>query len=75
MHGIERLSALPYSILSKTLYEFNLKSHEILISELLHDILNHIKNIQEEFLYHAGMSIKKVKNDITSLFLKNENFC
>ena len=59
MHGIQRLPSLLYTVPFKTLDEINLQHYEILANEPLHDVLNHIKNIQQEIPYYVDKVIKK----------------
>ena len=42
----------------------NLKKYEILVNEPLHDISNHIKNIQQELPHHVGKDKKRMVNDV-----------
>ena len=53
MHGIQRLSALLFYNPLTPLSDLNLTDYEILANEPLHDISNHIKNIQDEIPYHV----------------------
>ena len=42
----------------------NLKKYEILVNEPLHDISDHIKNIQQELPHHAGIDMKRMVNAV-----------
>ena len=65
MHGIQRLPALLFYNPLTPLSDLNLTDYEILANEPLHDISNHIKNIQDEIPYHVPRNIKtKVKEVI-----------
>ena len=69
MHGIQRMPALFFNTPIASPNEINLSRYEILINEPLHDISNHIKNIQEELLHHVPKEKKMhVKNIIARSF-------
>ena len=53
MHGIQRMPALFFNTPFASPDAINLSRYEILINEPLHDISNHIKNIQEELPHHV----------------------
>ena len=58
MHGIQRMLALFFNTPFASSDEINLSRCEILINQPLHDISNHIKNIQEEFPHHVSKEKK-----------------
>ena len=73
MHGIQRLPALMHTNPFKSLEHLNLNKYEILVNEPLHDISNHIKNIQSEIPYHVDKNIKSdVQNIIKASFNNKE---
>ena len=53
MHGIQRMPVLLFPKPFAKLADINLDKYEILINEPLHDISNHIKNIQQEIPYYV----------------------
>ena len=58
MHGIHRTPALLFSRPETTIADSCLGNYEILFTEPLHDVSNHIKNLYEEIPHH----FKKEKN-------------
>ena len=64
MHGIRRMPALLLNNPFSSLETSNLKKYEILVNEPLHDISNHIKNIQQELPHHVGKDKKRMVNDV-----------
>ena len=64
MHGIRRMPALLLNNPFSSLETSNLKKYEILVNEPLHDISNHIKNIQQELPHHVGIDKKRMVNDV-----------
>ena len=68
MHGIRRMPALLLNNPFSSLETSNLKKYEILVNEPLHDISNHIKNIQQELPHHVGKDKKRMVNGIISTF-------
>ena len=48
MHGIQQVPALYFNTLFTSADHINLSRYKILINEPLHDILCHVKNIQEQ---------------------------
>ena len=68
-HGIQRMPALLFPKPFANLEDINLEKYEILINEPLHDISNHIKNIQQKIPYHVLKDKKSlVKEIINSSF-------
>ena len=59
VYGIQRFLALMYNNPLDTLETLNLSKYEILVTEPLHDIGNHIKNIYQEIPYHFPKNKKK----------------
>ena len=59
VHGIQRVPALMYNNPLDTLESLNLSKYEILFTEPLHDISNHIKNLYQEIPYHVPKNKKK----------------
>ena len=59
VHGIQRVPALIYNNPLDTLESLNLSKYEILVTEPLHDISNHIKNLYQEIPYHVPKNKKK----------------
>ena len=53
MHGIQRMLVLLFPKPFAKLEDINLDKYEILINEPLHDISNHIKNIQQQIPYYV----------------------
>ena len=72
MHGTQRLPSLLYTVPFKTLDEINFQHYEILVNEPLH-VLNHIKNIQQEILYHVDKAIKKKVQDVIVSSFNNKD--
>ena len=69
MHGIQRLPALMFNEPFVSLEDLNLDKYEILVNEPLHDISNHIKNIQVELPNHLDKELKvKIHDVILSSF-------
>ena len=73
MHGIQQLPSLFYTVPFKTLNEINLQHYEILVNELLHNVSNHIKNIQQEIPYHVDKAIKKKVQDVIISSFNNKD--
>ena len=59
VHGIQRVPALMYNNAFDTLESLNLSKYEILFTEPLHDVSNHIKNLYQEISYHVPKDKKK----------------
>ena len=59
VHGIQRVPVLMYNNPLDTLESLNLSKYEILFTEPLHDISNHIKNLYQEIPYHVPKNKKK----------------
>ena len=59
VHGIQRVPALMYNNPLDTLESLNLSKYEILVTEPLHDLSNHIKNLYQEIPYHVPKNMKK----------------
>ena len=59
VYGIQRVPALMYNNPLDTLENLNLSKYEILFTEPLHDIGNHIKNLYQEIPYHVSKNKKK----------------
>ena len=73
MHGIQRMPDILFPKPFAKLEDINLKKYEILINEPLHDISNHIKNMQQEIPYHVPKDKKSsVKEIINSSFSEKE---
>ena len=69
MHGIQRMPALLFTAPFAQLDSIYLDKYEILVNEPLHDISNHIKNLQHEIPHHVPKEKKAlVKDIITSSF-------
>ena len=68
MHGIQRMPALLFPKSFAKLEDINLERYEILINEPLHDISNHIKNIQQEIPHHVPKDKKSSVKEINSSF-------
>ena len=69
MHGIQRMPALLLTAPFAQLDSIYLDKYEILVNEPLHDISNHIKNLQHEIPHHVPKGKKAlVKDIITSSF-------
>ena len=64
VHGIQRFPTILYGNESVSLADINLQDYEILFTEPLHDISNHIKNLYAEIPYHVD---KKIKKDVTAI--------
>ena len=64
MHGIQRVPALMYKNPTESLSNLNLSKYEILFTEPLHDISNHIKNIYQELPWHFEKESKKEIKEI-----------
>ena len=58
MHGIQRLPSLLYDYPHQNLQDLNLSQYEILPTEPLYDISNHIKNIYQELPFHVEKCAK-----------------
>ena len=69
IHGIQRVPALIYFNSINDISQLNLQFYEILFTEPLHDILNHIKNLYAELPHHTDKKFKKSFN-----FLINNSF-
>ena len=69
MHGIQRLPALMYYNPHNDIHQINLQTYEILFTEPLHDISNHIKNLYTELPYHIEKEHRKSLN-----FIINNSF-
>ena len=65
MHGIHILPWLLYDYPHQDLKEVNLSQYEILPTELLHDISNHIKNIFQELAFHVDKTHKPLVTKAT----------
>ena len=69
MHGIQQMPALLLTAPFSQLDNIYLDQCEILVNEPLHDISNHIKNLQHEIPHHVPKDKKAlVKDIITSSF-------
>ena len=69
MHGIQRMPALLFTAPFSQFDNIYLDQYEILVNELLHDLSNHIKNLQHEIPHHVPKDKKTlVKDIITSSF-------
>lgn len=68
MHGIQRVPALMYEEPLQGLNFFNLNNYEILSTEPLHDVSNHIKNLYVEIPLHAGKQRKQLEEIIELSF-------
>ena len=68
MHGIQRMLVLLFPKPFAKLEDINLGKYEILINEPLHDISNHIKNIQQEIPHHVPKDKKSSVKEINSSF-------
>ena len=64
MHGIQSMPDLLFNNPLSSLKTSNLTKYEILVNEPLHDISNHMKNIQQEVPHHVGKDKKRVVNDV-----------
>ena len=53
MHGIQGMLVFLFPKSFAKLEDINLDKYEILINEPLHDISNHIKNIQQQIRYYV----------------------
>ena len=60
MHDIHRLPSLLYDYPHQDLEELNLSQYEILPTEPLHNISNHIKNIYQELPFHVDKAEKSL---------------
>ena len=69
MHGIQRLPALMYYNPHTDIQQINLQTYEIIFTEPLHDISNHIKNLNTELPYHIEKQHRKSLN-----FIINNSF-
>ena len=67
MRGIQRLPALMYYNPQNDIHQINLETYEILFTEPLHDISNHIKNLYTELPYHIEKEHRKSLNFINSI--------
>ena len=69
MHGIQQMPTFYFKMPFASADQINLSRYKILINEPLHDISNHIKNIQEELSHHVPRENKiHVKNIIATSF-------
>ena len=59
MHGIQRLPALMFYHPFHSLSDLNIDRYEVLKSEPLHDITNHIKNLYSELPFHFNINQRK----------------
>ena len=66
MHGIQRMPALLSSPAFAQLDSIYLDKYRILVNEPLHDISNHIKNLQHEIPHHVPKEKKALVKDITT---------
>ncbi|XP_065661972.1 uncharacterized protein LOC136084831 [Hydra vulgaris] len=66
LHGIQRLPALMCTKSFECFDSSNLTDYEILVNEPLHDISNHIKNLQKEIPFHLEMRVKPIVQQIIS---------
>ena len=64
VHGIQRVPALTYFNSINDISQFNLQSYEILFTEPLYDISNHMKNLYAELTHHIEKELKKSFNFI-----------
>ena len=64
IHGIQRVPALIYFNSSNDISQLNLESYEILFTEPLLDISNHIKNLYAELTHHTDK--KNLKSQLIS---------
>ena len=69
MHGVQRLPALMYYNPHNYIHQINLQTYEILFTEPLHDISNHIENLYIELPYHIDKEHRKSLN-----FIINNSF-
>ena len=71
-HGIQRVPALMFSNPTSNLADINLDLYEILFTEPLHDISNHIQNLYAELPFQMEKEHKKSFTDIiNSLLMEN----
>ncbi|XP_047134481.1 uncharacterized protein LOC101239424 [Hydra vulgaris] len=66
LHGIQRLPALMCTKSFDCFDSLNLAEYEILVNEPLHDVYNHIKNIQKEIPFHLEKRLKPIVQQIIS---------
>ena len=64
MHGIQRMPALLFSAPFAQLDSIYLDKYRILVNEALHDISNHIKNLQHEIPHHVPKKKTTLVKDI-----------
>ena len=73
MHGIQRMPALLLTTPLAYVDSMYLDKYKTLVNEPLHDISNHIKNLQHETPPHLPKEKKSlVEDNITSLFNSKE---
>ena len=72
VHGIQSVPALMSSCPNSTLEELNLQMYEVLGTEPLHDVSNHVKNLHEEIPFKFEKEIKKSIVNIINVSFKNE---
>ena len=72
VHGIQSVPALMFSCPNSTLEELNLQMYEVLGTEPLHDISNHVKNLYEEIPFKFEKETKKSIVNIINVSFKNK---
>ena len=60
MHRIQKMPGLLFPEPFAILEDINLERYEIFINKPLHDISNHIKNVQQEIQYHVPKDKKSL---------------
>ena len=68
MHGIQRLPALMFSQPEAELADLNLNNYEVLPTEPMRDISNHIKNLYAEVRKHIKEDKVFQKDTYTNTF-------
>ena len=72
VHGIQRVPVLMFSCPNSTLEELNLQMYEVPGTEPLHDISNHVKNLNEEIPFKFEKETKKSIVNIINVSFKNK---
>ena len=75
VHGIQRVPAILFNNFDTSLSDIKLQNYEILFTEPLHDVSNHIKNMYAEIPYQIDKQKRKEVLNVIELSFNNKDAC
>ena len=72
-HGIQRVPAILFNNFDTSLSDIKLQNYEILFTEPLHDVSNHIKNMYAEIPYQIDKQKRKEVLNVIELSFNNKD--